>query len=249
MKADDDVDSSTIEKPSSSRRQRRASMGEMYELNATSATYRFDGTRQPRRSSMKQSISSTSSDEDDDGSKRRQRRRASMGEEFDIYLPEQGRTIRRRSSITFGTYDVVEVQPAKDLADDPQSLHYRKQELQVFKQKIADRAAANNGQSKLLSRVLKVKKRHCTRGIERFIDNKTRMEWQERKATARNVVLGVQGIQQSIGDYDADNLADVYKQMVSEDPQKEAMERAKKDAKVAKRYLRSTKRACRRSSM
>ena len=164
-----------------------------------------------------------------------------------IVKPER----RRRGSITFkeDNNEVVEVQPMSELVDDPQSLHYHRADYEVFKQKIADQAGVDSSQRKLFkhARTKIMKQKHCTRGLEKYLSQKQRNTFKERKDHGRKIVLGVQNLYD--GDVDAENLALAYSSVITDDPQKEAAKRAQKDAKEAARYLKSTRKKCRRMSI
>ena len=187
---------------------------------------------QPRRSSMKHNASSS-----------RGRRRASIqfggGNEIEVFSYQEGRTIKRRTSITFNEKtDIRCVAPVKDLADDPESLWVQVEEMESIKQKallIADHAEQGR------------QGKYCVRGLERYIGSAKDVA-SERRFEAWDSVLDEQLLQQSSGEYDDEYIANVYR-YATIDTQREANERALKDAKDIELYLKNTRKACRRMSM
>jgi hypothetical protein len=194
----------------------------------------------PRRSSLKGSIC------------HRSRRRASIGacETTDIRLPDEKEPTKRRRSITFKEdVFIQEVTPAVALAERPDDLWMREDELGMISEKIVllldsvstgDATIDQNGDLSVNGRS------HCSRGLERHLAPDL-AEVKRRQAV--ECVMNEQFLQRQVGDYDENALANIYKYSTLRS-QREAFLRASRDAMEAEDYLNSTRIKChRRASM
>eukprot|EP00539_Tryblionella_compressa_P002592 CAMPEP_0178747984 /NCGR_PEP_ID=MMETSP0744-20121128/8635_1 /TAXON_ID=913974 /ORGANISM="Nitzschia punctata, Strain CCMP561" /LENGTH=345 /DNA_ID=CAMNT_0020401301 /DNA_START=33 /DNA_END=1070 /DNA_ORIENTATION=- len=190
------------------------------------------GARMPRRSSMKGSSSSSA------------RRRASLGacagETMEVYLPGKREPVKRRRSITFKEQVKVQpMEPAKSLAENPESLWFQEDEYEKIKMKTVAliHKVAEDG-------TLDGKK-YCTRGLEKWM---TPEATQVKKRQAWDNVLNEQYLQRQEGAFNDEQLALMYKHSTARS-QMEASKRASKDAQEVEGYLKSTRRFQRRMSM
>jgi hypothetical protein len=200
-----------------------------------------------RRSSMKGSISSAGTF----------RRRASIGQtggggEFEVVLPGHSQPVRRRRSITFNEGVMVcEVLPTKSLTDRPESLWLQDEEFDTIKQQISSviqdkiRYDETHDDSDSCLGSFDDEDDCCTRGLERMLQPK---RTKVKKFQALDTVMNEQYLQRQDGEFDDESLAIMYRHATRRS-QREAEERASKDAEEIEAYLSATRRMCRRLSM
>jgi hypothetical protein len=187
----------------------------------------------PRRSSMKGSGTS--------------RHRAS----FQVDLPGDSETVRRRRSISFNEgVHVIVVRPIKFLTDKPESLWLQDEEISCIQQQITSlvkdktryrdthdscdsvvQSGSNDGEC-------------CTRGLERMLQpERTKI----KRCQAWDTVFNEQYLQRQDGEFDDESMAVMYGHATRRS-QREAERRGSKDAKEIESYLMSTRRMCGRMS-
>jgi hypothetical protein len=187
------------------------------------------GARASRRSSMKQAG--------------RVGRRSSIGYTGEVVLQILGQRdpVRRRTSISFDHYDeVAEVEPIKDLTDEPEKLWFQPKEYDMIRAKaclITDLATAGGCDVD--------DKRLCTRGLEPHIHRDTVLQEQ---FMAKRSVLVEQAHQRNMGIFDDEVVAKIY-QLTSMSSATRASSLAQHDYEVAEKHTRSTRKFLRRSSV
>ncbi|CAJ1959857.1 unnamed protein product [Cylindrotheca closterium] len=178
-----------------------------------------------RRSSLKQMNGSSHS-------------RASLcvGDEIEVQLPCQEKTIKRRRSINFiEKVDVKHVEKVTEMDGKKEELWFQAQEFKDIAMEVYRDA----------NKVKKGCKTIDTRGLENILDE-DRME--KRVDTAIDMVMDAQDIQYDNCAFDESQISDLYI-LSAVDSKIDARVRARRDAREVEEYLRETRRAMRRMSM
>ena len=161
-------------------------------------------------------------------------RRSSIGYtgEIENILPSSGgRPIRRRTSISFdGNDEVKEVQPMKELAEDPKQLWFQNEEYNLIREKaqlLTDFASASMEGDNILAGT-----QFCFRGLEShinapYIENEQVLAWKS--------VFFEQYYQRTQGGFDEEVVARLY-EMASMASRARALERAKGDFEEAVKH-------------
>ncbi|KAL3939423.1 MAG: hypothetical protein SGBAC_005846 [Bacillariaceae sp.] len=178
-----------------------------------------------RRSSMKQLNGSSHS-------------RASIcfGDEIEVQLQGQQKTVKKRRSINF--LEEVEVNHVEKVTE----MDGKKEELWFQKMEFKNIAI---GAYRDANKAMKGCRSTDIRGLENIIQE-DRMD--KRVDKAIDLVMDAQDIQYDSGKFDATQISDLYT-LSAVDSKIDARLRARRDAREAEEYLRETRRAMRRMSM
>lgn len=209
----------------SSRKSRRSSIGSTKNTrrrarrrsSTLGTTVAFDPTRVPPKSCMKKA----------DPSEQKQPR-PKCGESYKVYLPGNSGYIKRKRTIQFN--DGVHVREVRS------SLSLCKGEHRILWWQDDEHASIKENLQRLLSRVNSsgVSKtngrRYCTRGLERFLDNKN--DWEVDRAEAEEAVFHEQTNQRESGTFDDMRIAAVYFRRTRASMQRASI-RGAEDAAVA----------------
>lgn len=184
-----------------------------------------------RRSSMKQ-----------EGRARRASIQLGGGREMELNVPGEKKPVRRRASITFSEKArVKQVQPVHELTETPEALWFQDHEYKEIKHKL--RTIVNNTDNGMVGN-----KKYCTRGLERVLSQEAQQLSQETKYMVWDTVLMEQDLQRDNDHHDVDYMGNLVK-FHTRKSQQAAVDRANQDAMEVEKYLRQTRRTCRRMSM
>ena len=184
----------------------------------------------PRRSSMKQA-----------GAPRR--KSIDFTGERTIRLPNSNRKVKRRTSITFDDeVRVKKVQPVASLTNNPEKLWFQDEEFENIKEKVFTIVDLVESGELPPDKERKL----CMRGLESLLE-KNRQNKEELRYQAWDSVLDEQDHQMHNGTFNEKSMADQYK-LTAMQSRIEAQKRAKQDQDEVERYLKNTRRACRRFS-
>jgi hypothetical protein len=173
------------------------------------------------------------------------------GADFQVDLPGDSESARRRQSISFNEgVNVFIVHPITSLTDKPESLWLQDEEISYIQQQITSlvkdktryrdthdcrdssvQSGSNDGEC-------------CTRGLERMLQpERTKI----KRCQAWDTVFNEQYLQRQDGEFDDESIAVMYGHATRRS-QREAERRGSKDAEEIESYLRSTRRMCGRMS-
>jgi hypothetical protein len=196
---------------------------------ASATNYQYDGTRIPRRSSLKTCSSyggEPLSGRSNDVERRRPPPRRNSA--IEVHVRGERNPVQRRRSIDFANkVHVKEILPVKDLTDNIRDLWLQPDDFAQMKEH---------------RRSLLQKYKHANesnlddsfRGLERYIDRSGRRQ----KNMAWDTVLLEQDEQESSGYFDEYRIAELYKCTTQESPEK-AFARAQQDREAVQEYLTS----------
>lgn len=226
--------SSSISSSSSNRSRSRKSSGKSSrrsrKQSETTTVDAFAPNRMPKKSSMKQKDSSSSKGSSSSSSKNDRRKR--RGGTIKVYLPGQREPVRRQRSVQFDEeVNVREIQSAISLAKDNNlyALWYQGDENASIKHNI----------TKLLCRVDHAGvsstngRKYCMRGLERYMNPE---ESRVKQIQAENAVFKVQFVQRKDGEFDDEQIADIYRQSTRRS-QRQATRQGSEDAIIAEAIL------------
>jgi hypothetical protein len=223
---------------------------------ATSTDYQYDGTRVPRRSSLK-ACSSYGGEPLSGSSNHSERRRPQprRNSAIEVRIRGERNPVQRRRSIDFANkVHVKEVESVKDLTDNIRDLwlqaddfaqmkKHRHSLLQKYKQHHCSDNTDNivvtsdHITSSTLTTIHHADENNhddSFRGLERYIDKSGRRQ----KNMAWDTVLLEQDEQECSGYFDEYRIAELYKYTTQESPEK-AFARAQQDHAAVQEYLTS----------
>lgn len=179
-------------------------------------------TRCPKASSMKQGPGT--------------RRAAScVGAEFEVYLPGDDVTVKRRSAISFSEHvDVTVIVSQKEMVDNMGELWLCSEDYHS----IMDRTYALAD----LASQRKRSRKYCTRGLEHLLDDFDESLLED----AIDAVLDKQDTQWELGEHCEAAIAKVYS-IASFASKVEATMRAEEDAKSVRGYMKETRKLWKRA--
>lgn len=168
------------------------------------------------------------------------------GEVENILPGSGGRPVRRRTSISFdGNNSVKEIQPAKELAENPEELWFQKDEYNLIREKaqlLTDLASAALEDERILAGK---KNKFCFRGLEShinaaYVENEQHLAWKS--------VFLEQYHQRQKGGFDDETVAVLY-EMAAMPSRARALERARGDFEEAEKHTRGIRASRRHSTL
>ena len=178
----------------------------------TSIKHDYDGTRVPRRSSIRP-----------EGAPRRSSIGCSSAKSIEVRVRGERFPVVRRRSIDFArSVRVKEVTPVVKLNQNEEELWLNGEDFKQMKEE----------RKKTVKSVMKGNTEADIRGLEKYIDKSIR----QAKQVAWDTVLIEQDEQELAGHFSAEKLAEVYKHYTRESPIKAAM-KAKEDNKAVQDYV------------
>jgi hypothetical protein len=234
---------------------------------ARGTKYEYDGTRVPRRSSLKGGYSSynehnsptTNQQQQPPPSRQRAMRRNSA---IEVRMRGERGPVQRRRSIDFAeTVHVKEVEPVKNLTDDVRQLwlqnedfaemkEQRRSLIRKYKEQQKNISRGNNSMAapnlpslgdsngEIIHHTSEGNQDDSFRGLEKYVDKSAR----RTKNVAWDTVLLEQDEQECSGYFDENRIAELYRFSTMESPEK-AFIRAQQDRAAVEEYLTSPRTA------